>query len=77
MAIGQNALMDIIIEVDPDIDFSAQKMEIDPMALLHASPPGTRSQVITSSWNLDQSVDFSKRVFAYGSEGTKSISMIW
>jgi hypothetical protein len=71
LAIGQNTLMDIIIELDPDVDFSAQTMNIDPIALLHASPPGTRNQVITSSWALNSSYDFAKRVFAYGSEGTQ------
>lgn len=69
LEIGQNALRDIILEVDPEIDFSAAKMRIDPVALLGASPAGTRSQVITSSWDLDADVDFAKRVFAYGSEG--------
>ena len=69
LGIGQNALRDIILEVDPEIDFSAAKMRIDPVALLGASPTGTRSQVITSSWKLDEDVDFAKRVFAYGSEG--------
>lgn len=66
LAIGQNSLTDIIIEVDPELDFSATKMNIDPEALLKASPIGTRSHVITSSWNVDENVDFAKRVFAYG-----------
>lgn len=69
IGIGKNALLDIIIELDPSIDFSAGAMYIDPVALLIASPSGTRSQVITSSWSADDDGDFAKRVFAYGSEG--------
>lgn len=76
LAIGQNALMDIIIELDPDVDFSAQTMNIDPIALLHASPPGTRSQVVTSSWSFNPKIDFAKRVFAYGSEGTQLLRFL-
>lgn len=70
LAIGQNELRDIVIEVDAALDFSAKNMEIDPVKLLNASPEGTRSQVITSAWSKDCGVDFAKRVFAYGSEGT-------
>jgi PhzF family phenazine biosynthesis protein len=76
LATGQNALMDIVLELDPDLDFSASKMHIDPVALLNVSPPGTRSQVITSSWSLDPSVDFAKRVFAYGSEGSFTLPQL-
>ncbi|KAH7410540.1 hypothetical protein BKA64DRAFT_357247 [Cadophora sp. MPI-SDFR-AT-0126] len=68
LQIGMNDLMDIVLELNPEVDFSAATMIIDPVALLKASPPGTRSQVITSSWALDKDVDFAKRVFAYGSE---------
>lgn len=71
LAFGQNDLMDVILELDPDLDFSALNMRINPVALLNASPPGTRSQVVTSAWSLDPSVDFAKRVFAYGSEGMR------
>ena len=69
LAIGQNELMDIIIELEPGLDFSYSNMKIDPVKLLNASPEGTRSQVLTSSWNMDEEVDFAKRVFAYGCEG--------
>ena len=68
--IGMNDLMDVVLELNPEIDFSAEAMAIDAVALLRASPPGTRSQVITSSWAFDKDVDFAKRVFAYGSEGS-------
>ncbi|KAH7346151.1 hypothetical protein BKA65DRAFT_272289 [Rhexocercosporidium sp. MPI-PUGE-AT-0058] len=68
LQIGMNELMDIVLELDPNVNFSAERMDIDPVALLKASPPGTRSQVITSSWNFDEDVDFAKRVFAYGLE---------
>jgi hypothetical protein len=67
--IGENPLKDIIIELSPTLDFSAPQMDIDAESLLKASPPNTRSQVITSSWAFDKSVDFAKRVFAYGGEG--------
>jgi len=60
--------MDIVIEVDSSVDFSAVGMDIDPVALMRASPAGTRSQVVTSAWGRG-GVDFAKRVFAYGSEG--------
>ncbi|KAG9239522.1 hypothetical protein BJ875DRAFT_538740 [Amylocarpus encephaloides] len=68
LTIGQNPLRDIILELAPSLDFSANALDIDPAALLEASPMGTRSQVLTSSWELDPSFDFAKRVFAYGVE---------
>ncbi|PVH71058.1 Diaminopimelate epimerase-like protein [Cadophora sp. DSE1049] len=68
LQIGMNDLMDIVLELNSEVDFSAENMAIDAVALLKASPPGTRSQVITSSWAFDDDVDFAKRVFAYGSE---------
>lgn len=68
VALGQNALADIIIELDAQVDFSASAMTIDPVKLLTASPLGTRSQVITSAACVDGG-DFVKRVFAYGGEG--------
>ena len=74
LAIGRNGLMDIIVEVDPSLDFSYETMKIDPLALLKATPEGTRSQVITSSWSKNVGVDFAKRVFAYGVEGTSYYS---
>lgn len=67
VAIGQNELRDVVVEVHPDVDFSEAYMDIDPIALLSASPAGTRSQVITSRGGKE-GVDFLKRVFAYGSE---------
>lgn len=69
IGLSQNELRDVNIELDPSVDFSAKNMFIDAVALLDASPPGTRSQVITSAWSLDPEVDFAKRVFAYGLEG--------
>ncbi|ETI22429.1 hypothetical protein G647_06504 [Cladophialophora carrionii CBS 160.54] len=67
LALGRNALMDLVIELSADVDFSAARMEIDAVALMEASPPGTRSQIITSA-GARYGVDFVKRVFAYGSE---------
>ncbi|EXJ58606.1 hypothetical protein A1O7_06033 [Cladophialophora yegresii CBS 114405] len=72
LALGRNALMDLVIELGADVDFSAGNMEIDAVALMEASPPGTRSQIITSA-GARYGVDFVKRVFAYGSEGTSVI----
>jgi PhzF family phenazine biosynthesis protein len=70
VAIGQNELRDIVIELHSSVDFSAAMMEIDPKGLLDASPEGTRSQVITSRGRGGkEGVDFLKRVFAYGGEG--------
>ena len=68
LAMGRNSLRDIVIELDPEVDFSADQMAIDAMALMKACPPGTRSQIITGRGNKE-GVDFLKRVFAYGSEG--------
>ncbi|KAK5019876.1 hypothetical protein LTR16_000168 [Cryomyces antarcticus] len=67
VAIGRNSLMDIVIELNPRIDFSAANMAIDPVKLLKASPARTRSQVVTGAWGRG-TFDFAKRVFAYGSE---------
>lgn len=69
LRVSMNDSTDLIVEISPQVDFSAERMAIDPVALLKASPPSTRSQVITSSWGLDEDVDFAKRVFTYGSEG--------
>jgi PhzF family phenazine biosynthesis protein len=46
--VGMNDLRDLIVELSADVDCSAAKMEFDPVALPGASPPSTRSQVITS-----------------------------
>ncbi|GAA5913263.1 hypothetical protein JCM6882_000047 [Rhodosporidiobolus microsporus] len=62
-----NALMDVNILLDPSVDFSAPKMKIDPVALMGASPPETRSQIVTSAGTSPE-YDFLKRVFAYGGE---------
>jgi len=67
--LGRNSLMDLVIEVDHAVDFSAKTKRIDAVALMKSSPPGTRSQIITSEGRRE-GVDFLKRVFAYGSEGT-------
>ncbi|KAI5480286.1 hypothetical protein MNV49_001245 [Pseudohyphozyma bogoriensis] len=63
-----NELMDVNIELDPSVDFSAASMKVDAVALMDASPEGTRSQVISSTWAKNGDYDFAKRVFAYGSE---------
>ena len=68
LALGRNALMDLVIELAGDVDFSAESMEIDAVALMDASPSGSRSQIITSRGDR-YGIDFVKRVFAYGSEG--------
>ncbi|TKA65128.1 hypothetical protein B0A49_08186 [Cryomyces minteri] len=67
VAIGRNSLMDVVLELDPRVDFSATNMEIDPVKLLKASPARIRSQVVTGAWGRG-TFDFAKRVFAYGSE---------
>ncbi|KEF56469.1 uncharacterized protein A1O9_08050 [Exophiala aquamarina CBS 119918] len=67
LALGRNSLMDLVVEVDSTVDFSADTIKIDAGALMKGSPPGTRSQIITSQGRRD-GVDFLKRVFAYGSE---------
>lgn len=66
--LGRNSLKDLVIEVDSAVDFSADAKKIDAVALMKSSPPGTRSQIITSEGKRE-GVDFLKRVFAYGSEG--------
>ncbi|KIW31927.1 uncharacterized protein PV07_03514 [Cladophialophora immunda] len=71
LALGRNALMDLVIEVSEDVDFSAESMAVDAVGLMNASPPGTRSQIITSKGGR-YGVDFAKRVFAYGGEGKQS-----
>ena len=68
LGLGRNSLLDLFIEMDPSVDFSASGMTIDPVALMDVSPPRTRSQIITSKGD-NYGVDFVKRVFAYGSEG--------
>lgn len=68
LGLWRNALMDVVIELDPGVDFSAAGMDLDAVELMHASPAGTRSQVITSRGDR-HGVDFLERVFAYGSEG--------
>ncbi|KAM0755821.1 Diaminopimelate epimerase-like protein [Meredithblackwellia eburnea MCA 4105] len=68
LELSQNELRDIIIDLDPGVDFSAESMKIDPFKLLDASPPGTRSQVVTSRWTRSDEFEFAKRVFAYGGE---------
>lgn len=68
VALGRNALMDLVIELDSEVDFSAANMPIDAVELMKLSPSGTRSQIITSRGDR-YGVDFVKRVFAYGSEG--------
>lgn len=71
-----NALKDVNIELDPSVDYSAKAFTIDAMALMKASPPGTRSQVVTSAVLGDSERDFAKRVFAYGGEG-QLVSSFW
>lgn len=73
LALGRNALMDLVIELGCDVDFSAAGMNIDAVALKEACPSGTRSQVLTSRGDR-YGVDFVKRVFAYGSEGKQATS---
>lgn len=68
LSLGRNSLMDLVVEVDCTVDFSAGRMNVDAVALMRSSPPGTRSQIITSEGRRE-GVDFLKRVFAYGSEG--------
>lgn len=68
IAVTRNSLMDVFIEVASYVDYSAAAMGIDPVKLLEASSEGTRSQVVTSR-SGEEGVDFTKRVFAYGSEG--------
>lgn len=68
VSMGRNSLKDLVIELDDSVDFSASRMTIDGVALMEASPPGTRSQVLTGDGSR-YGVDFVKRVFAYGSEG--------
>ncbi|KAF2104896.1 Diaminopimelate epimerase-like protein [Rhizodiscina lignyota] len=68
VAIAENEIKDIIVELPPHRDFSARAMAIDPKAMLKASPPGTRSQVITSAGRGTRGADFFKRVFAFGGE---------
>jgi len=38
-----NNLMDVVLELNAEIDFSAEAMAIDAVALLRASSPGIRS----------------------------------
>ncbi|EXJ68288.1 uncharacterized protein A1O5_08903 [Cladophialophora psammophila CBS 110553] len=67
LALGRNALMDLVIEMSEDVDFSAESMTVDAVGLMNASPSETRSQIITSKGGR-YGVDFAKRVFAYGGE---------
>ena len=71
LALGRNSLMDLVIEVSEEVDFSAASMEIDGVALMHACPQRTRSQIITGKEG-SFGAEFVKRMFAYGSEGEKS-----
>lgn len=68
--LGLNGYNDYVIEVDPDkVDISLQS--ISASVLLDASPPGTRSQVLTARGLLLKSpnnASWLKRVFAYGGE---------
>ncbi|KIW95166.1 uncharacterized protein Z519_03750 [Cladophialophora bantiana CBS 173.52] len=68
LALGRNALMDLVIEMSEEVDFSAESMTVDAVGLMNASPSETRSQIITSRGGR-YGVDFAKRVFAYGGEG--------
>lgn len=62
--------MDVVIEVHPGVDITATGLkEVDPVKMMKASPPGTRSQVVTCRAPIDSEFDFLKRVFMYGSEG--------
>jgi predicted PhzF superfamily epimerase YddE/YHI9 len=72
LGLGRNSLMDLVVEVDCAVDFSAARMKVDAVALMKSSPPGTRSQIITSEGRRE-GVDFVKRVFAYGSEGEQAV----
>ncbi len=74
LALGRNALMDLVIELSCDVNFSAAGMKIDAVALMEACPLGTRSQILTSGGER-YGVDFVKRVFAYGSEGKQTTSV--
>ena len=76
LALGRNALMDLVIEVSDEVDMSAANMHIDAVDLMNASPAGTRSQIITSRGDAC-GVDFAKRVFAYGSEGKMSHVLVY
>jgi len=69
VALGRNDLMDMVVEVESSVDFSADGggCNIDAVELMNISPAGTRSQVVTSSGK--SGVDFLKRVWAYGGEG--------
>jgi len=67
LGLGRNLLLDLVVELDPSVDFSAGNMNIDAVGLMNACPSGTRSQIITSRGD-SYGVDFLKRVFAYGSE---------
>lgn len=73
LSLSRDALNDVIIELQADVDFSAEGMEVDAKMLVEASPEGTRSQVLTSrcvGWAGNSGdCDFAKRVFAYGAEG--------
>lgn len=67
--LGRNSLMDVVIEVHPGVDITATGLkEVDPVKMMKASPPGTRSQVVTCRAPIDSEFDFLKRVFMYGSE---------
>lgn len=72
VGLGRNSLMDLVIELDQDVDYSATGMKVDAVTLMKVSPTGTRSQILTSRGD-HHGVDFVKRVFAYGSEGELSL----
>ncbi|KAJ9632220.1 hypothetical protein H2203_000623 [Taxawa tesnikishii (nom. ined.)] len=65
--LGKNRLDNIVIELDPAVDSSDAGMNVDLRALLKASPPGARSQILTRLRKRPDA-DFVKRVFAYGLE---------
>lgn len=70
-----NSLKDIVIEVDTNVDFSAESqvgVRIDTIGLWKASPPNTRAQIITSR-GQSFGVDYVKRVFWEGVEGLSTI----
>lgn len=74
LKIGMNELRDILLELNPERDFSVEEMIVDPVKSLAVSLPGTTSQAITRSWALDEDVDLVKRVLASGSEGMQMSS---
>ena len=67
VSLGRNSLQDLVVELEDSVDFSATRMNVEGVALMEASPPGTRSQVLTGNGSR-YGVDFVKRVFAYGHE---------